>query len=68
MTFDIKDCKNPAYTKDGRIDVDLFVTNDDGSQETMRFTADSKDTEVHGREIFSRAQALEYGPIKAYKP
>lgn len=66
MKFDIKDCKNPSYTKDGRIDVDLCATNDDGSKETMRFTADQNDCTSHGKEIHKMALAGSFGKIADY--
>lgn len=66
MQFDIKDCKNPRYTSDGRVNVDLYVTHDDGKQETMPFTADPEDCTPYGPEINKMALAGAYGPIAPY--
>lgn len=66
MKFNIQDCTNPRYAADGRIDVDLHATHDDGKTETMPFTSDPKDNTPYGPEIHKMALAGAFGPIAPY--
>lgn len=43
-----------------------FVSDDEHFKKQVTFIADKNDTEVHGREIFDKAVAGEYGEIKPF--
>ena len=47
--------------------IDCVVTFDHIG-EPLPFTANPNDTEAHGREIFARAAAGEFGEVAAYVP
>ncbi len=69
MKFSLDKCTSPRYSvaDNSTIDVDLHVTNDDGSTEIMPFTASPNDSVAHGRDIFARAAKGDYGAVAAYK-
>lgn len=54
--------RNPRYTSNGAID--LLVTFDGLGE--VPFVASATDKEAHGRELFNRAQAGEFGQVASY--
>lgn len=69
MKFDIKECKNPRYSAadNSRINVDLYITHDDGAKEVWPFTADPNDCSSYGKTIFDNAKNGDYGVIAPYQ-
>jgi hypothetical protein len=55
---------SPAWVNENQSVIDL-VANFEGIGE-VPFTASSTDREAHGRDIFARAAAGEFGPVAAY--
>jgi hypothetical protein len=56
--------RNPIYTSDGRIDMEI----EHPVHGWIPFTADPNDPEGHGRELFAKTKAGNYGTIAAYVP
>jgi hypothetical protein len=54
---------SPQYTATGDI---LLVAKFNWLHTEVPFVATPNDTEAHGRELFARATAGEFGPIAAY--
>lgn len=60
--------QNPAWANAEHTLIDCVVTFDHLGGEPVPFTANPNDTETHGREIFARASAGEFGPVADYVP
>lgn len=58
----IMDISNPKFNIDGSIDVDI----DHPRMGLIPFTASPDDCELHGRLIFEKAEAGDYGPVAEY--
>ena len=59
----ILSAKNPRYTAQG--DIDLEVTFDTIGE--VAFTASPTDSEEYGRDLFQWATAGEFGPVAPYE-
>jgi len=59
--------KNPKWTDVKHTRIDLITTFNNIPDE-IPFTADPKDCEAHGRDIFQRAVKGEFGPVAEYEP
>ena len=59
--MNISKAQNPRYTASGDIDLDIDL---DGQQIT--FTASPTDSEAHGRDLYARAVAGEFGAAAPY--
>lgn len=62
----LKSAKNPTWVNAEHTRINLKVTFDNIPEHT--FTADPKDCEAHGRDIFERAVAGEFGDVAEYEP
>lgn len=51
--------RNPTYNKDGSIDLEI----EHPAFGWIPFTASATDVEAHGRDLFKRAAAGEFGPV-----
>ena len=58
---------SPQWSNASNTLIDCVVTFDHIG-EPLPFTADPQDVEAHGREIFARCAAGEFGPVAAYVP
>lgn len=56
--------RNPQYTKDGRVDIELNHPD----YGWIPFTADPNDVELHGRELFAAAVAVGPAPYEPPAP
>lgn len=61
------DVKNPQWLNAENTLIDCMVLFDHIG-EPVPFTANPNDTEAHGREIFERCAAGEFGEVAAYVP
>jgi hypothetical protein len=59
--------KNPQWADAENTRIDLTVKFEKHANE-LPFSADPNDTEAHGREIFAKAVAGEFGPVAEYEP
>lgn len=59
------ECKNPVYAWDN-ISIDVELNHPQFGW--IPFTADPKDPELHGRQVYERAVSGEFGPITPYVP
>lgn len=57
---------NPVFSDSTGQNIDIIATFE--SLGEVPFTAASYDVELHGREIYARALAGEFGPVGAYNP
>ena len=66
-TFEIKEAKNPRWDNAEKtfIICDVWFA---GFDEFLSFGACLSDPEPHGRELFTRAAAGEFGPVADYVP
>lgn len=64
----IKKVRQPRWNDVASTSLNLYVTFEEteGTHGEMPFTAQANDSEAHGRELFERAVAGEFGPIAAY--
>lgn len=60
----IKGAKNPKWANPEKTIIDLTVTHAEYGE--IPFTASPEDTEQHGRDLFARAVAGEFGPVAEY--
>lgn len=60
------DAKNPAYVNAEQTQIDVTVTHPVFGE--IPFTASPDDVEEHGRDLFARAVAGEFGPVADYVP
>jgi hypothetical protein len=58
--------KNPKFVNAGKTLIDLIVTHPIFGE--IPFTASPDDVEDHGRDLFARAVAGEFGPVADYVP
>ncbi len=58
--------KNPQWADAEHTRIDLTVNFDDHGE--TPFSAAPNDCEAHGREIFAKAAAGEFGPVAEYEP
>lgn len=58
--------KNPIFTNAGNTMIDLIVTHPHFGE--IPFTASPDDVEEHGRDLFARAAAGEFGQVADYVP
>lgn len=65
MSFTIQSASTPVWANASHLAIDLRVTFAEIGVE-IPFTADGSDTEAHGREVFDRCVAGEFGPIAEY--
>lgn len=59
--------KNPVWANRGQTKINLLVKFTNFNEE-LPFTASFSDPEAHGRDIFARAQAGEFGEITPFNP
>lgn len=60
----MKQAKNPKWANPEKTIIDLTVTHAEYGE--IPFTASPEDTEQHGRDLFARAVAGEFGPVAEY--
>jgi hypothetical protein len=60
--------KNPVWSDAERTRIDCVITTSQFGDEELPFTADPNDVETHGRALFDRIVAEEFGPIGDYVP
>jgi hypothetical protein len=60
--------KNPVWANVEHTLIDCVITTSQFGDEELPFTADPKDVEPHGRALFERIVAGEFGPIGEYVP
>ncbi len=60
------DAKNPQWVNAENTMIDLIVTHPVFGE--IPFTASPDDVEEHGRELFAKAVAGEFGPVADYVP
>jgi len=65
MTLTIESAASPRWADAGQTIIDLAVKFT-AFDESLPFTASPTDQELHGRDIYARALAGEYGPISPY--
>ena len=58
--------KSPIWADAEHTMIDCVITTSQFSNEELPFTASANDVEVHGRVLFSRIVAGEFGPIAEY--
>jgi hypothetical protein len=59
--------KNPRWSNRSQTKIDLIVRFTEINEE-LPFTANVSDPEPHGRDIFARAQAGEFGEVAPFNP
>lgn len=65
--FTLEYAKNPQYNSEDQQQIFLEVKFEEFNEE-LPFNATSFDTEEHGRDLYRRAKAGEFGEVKAYVP
>ncbi len=60
------DAKEPRYANAENTLIDLTLMHPVFGE--IPFTADPQDVEAHGRDLFARAVAGEFGPVAEYVP
>jgi hypothetical protein len=60
--------KNPVWSNAEHTRIDCIITTSQFGDEALPFTADPTDVEPHGRMLFERIVAGEFGPIGEYVP
>lgn len=60
--------RSPIWANGEHTKIDLMIRFEELPNEEHPFTASPIDCEAHGRDIFNRAQAGEFGPIQDYAP
>lgn len=63
----ITSARNPIFKSADSQTIDLLVFFDSSSVEHP-FTASAADSEAHGRDLFARAMAGEFGPVSPFVP
>ena len=58
--------KNPVWANAEHTLIDFVITTSQFGDEELPFTASPTDVEAHGRELFERIVAGEFGPIGEY--
>lgn len=58
--------QNPRWVDVNQTTIDCDITIDQFGDEVLPFTANPNDPEPHGREIYAKLIAGEYGPIAEY--
>jgi len=66
MSFTIVDARNPKWAHPDHNKIDLEVNFEELPEEYIPFTADPTDEVAHGRELYTRAAAGEFGEIAEY--
>jgi len=66
--FTLKTANNPVYTTEDLSAIDLQIEFEEMPGMILPFSASKNDVEQHGREIYARAQAGEFGVVGAYVP
>jgi len=64
MRVEIKNARNPQFTSAGFVDLEI----EHPDYGWLPFSAHPNDPEEHGRDLYARAIAGEFGPIAAYVP
>jgi hypothetical protein len=59
---------NPVWANAEHTLIDCIITTSQFGDEELPFTADPTDVEPHGRVLFERIVAGEFGPIGEYVP
>lgn len=62
--MNVKSARNPQWADDENTGIDLLVTFTEIGE--VAFTAHPGDSEKHGRELFERAVAGEFGSVVAH--
>lgn len=60
--------ENPAWANADHTLIDCVITTSQFGDEKLPFTASPTDCEPHGRAMFERIVAGEFGPIAEYVP
>jgi hypothetical protein len=63
MKSTLTSLKNPRWANAEQTMIDCEITTSQFGDEVLPFTASATDVEAHGREIFAKLVANEYGPI-----
>jgi len=58
--------KNPVWSNSEHTRIDCIITTSQFGDEELPFTASPDDVEPHGRALFARIVAGEFGPIGEY--
>jgi hypothetical protein len=66
--FTVVSVSNPHYSNAELTSVDCEVVFKEFGEGSLPFTASSNDCEAHGRALFERIVAGEFGPIAEYVP
>lgn len=64
----ITSVSNPRWANAEQTAIDCEITTSQFGPEALPFTASANDVEPHGRAIFVRLMAGEFGPIAEYQP
>lgn len=59
---------NPVWANAEHTQIDCVITISQFGDEQLPFTADQNDVAEHGRKIFAKVAAGEYGPIAEFVP
>lgn len=65
--FTLEYAKNPKYLNEEGTVIDLLVKWEEINEE-LPFSATSYDCEEHGRDLYARAKAGEFGEVAPYVP
>lgn len=65
--FTLEYIKNPVYYSETGQEIDLIVKWKEFNEE-MPFLATSYDPELHGRDLYARVKAGEFGEVAPYVP
>ena len=60
--------KTPVWVNEEHTMIDCIITTSQFGDEELPFTASMSDCEAHGRVLFERIVAGEFGPIAEYVP
>lgn len=66
MNLTLKTAKSPSWADAKKSRINLRVQFEELPGEELPFTAAPTDPEAHGRDIFQRAVAGEFGPVAAF--
>ena len=66
MNSQITSLKNPIWANAESTAIDCEITTSQFGDEILPFTASQNDTEQHGRDLFAKLVAGDFGPISPY--
>jgi hypothetical protein len=68
MQANLTSLVNPRWANAEQTLIDCEITTSQFGDEVLPFTASAKDIEAHGRSLFARLVAGEFGPIANFSP